>query len=167
MSNLFKALNSWDEGLARLGECIVQFQRIEETLNICISAMIGNSRKIGEIVTCEMSFRAKLSVFSALFLHTLKQADLPEDIVQLTKDLDWAAQRRNALVHSLWDLSEIQPETIRREKPAIRQRHFRIDQENLTSDEIDDIGRKFEKISEDLIYLTSSYFPKLEKRLNH
>jgi len=81
LEKLTQSLNSWEEGLARLGECIIQFQRIEEVLSICIAAMIGRSRKVGEIVTCEMSFRAKVSVFSALFFHTLGEQSLPDDIV--------------------------------------------------------------------------------------
>ena len=53
---LLQALNSWEEGLARLAECIVTFQRIEEMLGFCISTMIGRSRKIGEIVTARCRF---------------------------------------------------------------------------------------------------------------
>ncbi len=48
---LVRSLESWEEGLARLGECIVQFQRIEDALSLCISAMVGRSRKVGEIIT--------------------------------------------------------------------------------------------------------------------
>ena len=60
------AMLSWEHGLARLGECLVWFQRIEETLSFAISALMGTSRKVGEIVTSEMSFRAKVAVYSAL-----------------------------------------------------------------------------------------------------
>ena len=65
IDKLVQALTSWEQGLARLGECIVQFQVIEDALSICISAMIGRSRKVGGIVTSEMSFRARLSVYGA------------------------------------------------------------------------------------------------------
>ena len=64
-------LLSWKHGVARLGECLVEFQRIEEALNICTSALIGGSRKVGEVVTSEMSFRAKIAVYSALCHHAL------------------------------------------------------------------------------------------------
>lgn len=83
---LVQALNSWEEGLARLGECIVEFQRIEDGLSMCISQMIGRSRKVGEIVTSEMSFRAKVSVYGALFLHSLGKESLPNDVSELLKD---------------------------------------------------------------------------------
>jgi hypothetical protein len=165
IEKLAQALDSWAEGLTRLGECIVQFQRIEETLSICISAMIGRSRKVGEIVTCEMSFRAKVSVFSALFSHALGDQPLPGDIVELIQRLHWAEQQRNMLAHSLWDASEKRPETIRREKHAIRKRQFAISREHLRPDELDELNRSFAGIETDLFYLTSEHFPRLAKRL--
>lgn len=165
IDKLVQALDSWEEGLARLGECIVQFQRIEDGLSICISAMIGRSRKVGEIVTSEMSFRARVSVFAALFLRTLRKESLPDDIVELIHRLSWAEQQRNTLVHSLWDASESKPDSIRREKRAIRKRVFTVAEEHFTPDELDDLNRTFEGIVTDLFYLTSEHLPKLEKRL--
>lgn len=126
IDKLVQALTSWEEGLAHLGECVVQFQRIEDALSMCISAMIGRSRKVGEIVTSEMSFRARVSVFGALFVHSLRKASLPDDVVELLQRLHWAEHQRNILVHSLWDATESKPDSIRREKKAIRKRIFTV-----------------------------------------
>lgn len=165
IDKLVQALTSWEQGLARLGECIVQFQRIEDALSMCISAMIGRSRKVGEIVTSEMSFRARVSVYGALFLHSLKEEALPEDVVELIKRLHWSEQERNTLVHSLWDASESKPDSIRREKRAIRKRVFGIAEEHYTPEDLDDLNRIFEGIVTDLFYLTSEHLPKLKIRL--
>ena len=165
LDKLVQALTSWEEGLARLGECIVQFQWIEDALSICISAMIGRSRKVGEIVISEMSFRARVSVYGALFLHSLKAEALPEDILELIQRLHWAEQQRNTLTHSLWDASESKPDSIRREKKAIRKRVFGIAEEHFTPDDLDDLNRLFEGIITDLFYLTSKHLPKIEGRL--
>jgi hypothetical protein len=165
IDKLVQALTSWEEGLARLGECIVQFQRIEDALSICISAMIGRNRKVGEIVTSEMSFRARVSVYGALFLHSLKVEALPQDIVELIRRLHWAEQERNTLVHSLWDASESKPDSIRREKKAIRKRVFSIAQEHFTPEDLDDLTHLFEGIITDLFYLTSEHLPKLQGNL--
>ncbi len=165
VEKLTQCLHSWEEGLARLGECIVQFQRIEDVLGMCISAMIGRSRKTGEIVTAEMSFRTKVSVYGALFLHTLEKAALPDDVVDLIRRIQWAEQQRNTLVHSLWDASESNPGCIKREKKAIRKRVFSVAEEHLTPDELEDLNRTFEGIVTDLLYLTSLHLPKVQKRL--
>jgi hypothetical protein len=162
LNRLAQALSSWEEGLARLGECIVQFQRIDEMLGICISTMIGRSRKIGAIVTSEMSFRAKISVFVALFQYNLRGRALPGDVVELVKRLHRAEEQRNVLVHSVWDASETKPDTIRREKRAIRKTALAVSQEHRTPDELDGLNRTFEGIVEDLIYLTSEHLPSLD-----
>jgi hypothetical protein len=153
VDRLQQALNSWEEGLARLAECIVQFQRIEDGLSLCISAMIGRNRKVGAIVTSEMSFRAKVSVYGALALHTLRRDSLPDDIVELIQRLHWAEQERNTLVHSIWDASESKPDTIRREKKAIRKSVLTVAREHHTPEELENLNRRFEGIVDDLFYL--------------
>lgn len=165
IERLAQSLHSWENGLARLSECIAQFQRIEEVLGMCISAMIGRSRKVGEIVTAEMSFRTKVSVYGALFLHTLKKESLPDDIVELIRRIQWAEQQRNTLVHSLWDASESKPECIKREKKTIRKIVFNVVEEHLTPDELYDLNQTFEGIATDLLYLTPKHLPNMENRL--
>jgi hypothetical protein len=156
---LVQSLNSWEEGLARLGECIVEFQRIEDGLSMCISQMIGRSRKVGEIVTSEMCFRAKVSVYGALFLHSLRKESLPDDVSELLKRLHWAEEQRNTLVHSLWDASESKPDSIRRAKKAIRKKVFTIAEEHFTPEDLEDLHGLFEGIVTDLFYLTSEHLP--------
>jgi hypothetical protein len=165
VEKLVQSLASWEDGLARLGECIVQFQRIEDSIAVCISAMVGRSRKVGEILTAEMSFRARVATFGALFAHSLKSDALPEDITDLISRLHWAEQQRNTLVHSLWDASESNPESIRREKRSIRKNKLAVAEEHFTPDDLDELNRLFEGIVTDLFYLTSEHLPKIEKRL--
>lgn len=165
VEKLVQSLTSWEDGLARLGECIVQFQCIEEALSVCISAMVGRSRKVGEIITAEMSFRARVATFGALFGHSLKLATLPEDISELISRLHWADQQRNTLVHSLWDASESKPDSILRKKRAIRKNNLAASEEYFTPNDLEDLNRLFEGIVTDLFYLTSEYLPSIEKRL--
>lgn len=165
VKRIVQSLTSWEDGLARLGECIVQFQRIEESLSVCISAMVGRSRKVGEILTAEMSFRARVATFGALFAYLLKSDSLPDDINELISRLHWAEQQRNTLVHSLWDASESKPDSIRREKRSIRKNKLSVAEEHFTPDDLDELKRLFEGVATDLLYLTSEYLPKVEKRL--
>ena len=165
VAKLVQSLASWENGLARLGECIVQFQHMENFLAVCISAMIGPSRKVGEIVTTEMSFRARVATFGALFTHSLKSDSLPQDITELISRLHWAEQQRNALVHSLWDPSESLPDSIRRKKKSIRKSKLAVAEEHFTPDELEELNGLLEGISTDLFYLTSKHLPKIERRL--
>ena len=160
-----QSLASWEHGLARLGECVAHFQRIDQALNICISALIGNSRKVGEIVTSEMSFRAKISVYSALCHNALRLENLPKDLDELVSRLRWAEQERNTLSHSLWDASEDDPDTIRREKTSSKRGKLTVVEETLTPDELEELGRLFEGVATDLFYLTGKHIPKIETKL--
>jgi hypothetical protein len=160
-----KSLASWEHGLARLGECVAHFQRIDEALNICISALIGRSRKIGEIVTSEMSFRGKVAVYSALCHHALGVENLPEDIRGLVARLHWAEQERNTISHSLWDASKKNPNAIRREKTSSKKGRLKVTEELLTPEDLEELGHLFEGIATDLFYLSAKHIPKLEGKL--
>jgi hypothetical protein len=148
-------LLAWERGLARLGECLAYFQRIEEALSLAIAALMGSSRKIGEIVTSEMSFRAKIAVYSALCHHALRAEKLPEDLQQLVGRLHWAEQERNTIVHSLWDISEKYPETMQREKTSSKRGRIAKTEEHLTPEDLEDLRDLFDGIVADLFYLTA------------
>jgi len=64
---------------------------------MCIGQMIGRDRRIGAIVTTEMSYRTKVTVFGALFARRLKCEILPEDVLELIARLHWAEEERNKL----------------------------------------------------------------------
>jgi hypothetical protein len=160
-----KALTSWEHGLARLGECVAHFQRIEEALNICISALIGRNRTIGEIVTSEMSFRAKIAVYSALLHHALGADKLPQELRDLVVRLHWAEQERNTIAHSLWDASNKDPNAIRREKTSSKKGRLTLTEEFLTPDDLEKLGHQFEGVATDLFYLSARHLPKLKRRL--
>jgi hypothetical protein len=152
VEKLVQSLNSWEDGLARLGECVVQFQRIEDFVAIRISAMLGRSRRVGEIVTTEMSFRARVSVFGALFAHCMKSEKLPEDVQELISRIHWAEQQRNTLVHSLWDASEAEPDSILRRKKTVRKGLFLVAEEHYTPEDLEELHGIFEGIVTDLFY---------------
>ena len=159
---LVTALMSWENGLNKLGKCIVQFQLIEEVLSVCISSMVGRSRKIGKIVTTEMSYKARVAVYRALFIHHFGTDSLPDDILELISRLNWAEQERNSLVHSLWDASEEFPETIMRSKAACRKKGLNVDKEHIRPEELEDLANLYEGIATDLTYLTERYLPKVK-----
>src|SRR5215813_11832901 len=87
-------LNAWYSAMSSFGECIVWFQHIEITLCTCISALAGMTEEIGQIVTSEMSFRVRVTTYSALAQHLVGQDPLPEDLAELVKRLRWAEEER-------------------------------------------------------------------------
>jgi hypothetical protein len=161
VSKLVQALYSWEDSVKHLGECVIQFQRIEDALSICIGRLIGRNRLIGDIVTAEMSYRAKISVFAALFQHKLKSKLLPTDVAQLIGRLHWAEEQRNTLVHSMWDASESRPHSVRRQKKAIRKKTFSLTTEHVTPEDLEDLSRLLEGIITDVFFFTTEYLPNI------
>jgi hypothetical protein len=160
-------LNAWHSGMSNFAECLVWFQHIENTLGICICAFGAIDEEIGQIITAEMSFRAKVSVLGALASNASGQEDLHEDIKDLLNRVRWAEQERNRLVHSIWDLCDKKPGTIRREKRVIRKNKHRVDEENFDPEDFEELQGLFEGINTDLIYLFSEHYPDLEDRLHY
>ena len=165
--NRLARLDCWADALQQIGTFVVGFQELEATVAASIAAMIGRDKRMGRVITAELSFRAKLNVFSALFLHRLKATELPEDVREVLAKVDQAGQRRNAVVHSIWHFPTARvPDLVRREKVrAHRKKGLLVDGEVLSPDELDDESRQFERIAEDVVYVLEEHLPACAKRL--
>ena len=152
--------------MTRIGEVIVHFQRIEEAISQCIAAMVSRERSIGEIVTSELSFRAKVNVLGALFLHCSRLANLPPDVSKLVGRLYAAEQRRNVIVHSCWDANYHKPTTIKRQKVACKSKKgLHKVTEEIKPEELEEDIRDFDGVADDLLYFMDEYLPKYARRL--
>jgi hypothetical protein len=128
--------------------------------------MVSRERSIGEIVTSELSFRAKVNVFGALFLHRSKLANLPSDVSKLIGRLYAAEQRRNVIVHSCWDANYHKPTTIKRQKVACKGRKgFHKITEEIEPEELEEDIRGFDGVADDLLYFMDECLSKYARRL--
>lgn len=164
IQRIAQSIKTWNEGMREFGECIVMFQTLEDILGTCISKLGCRSRGAGEILLAEMSFRARVSAYGALFTH-LKKATLPPiEIKHLIGRLHWAEETRNKLVHSMWSLDERQPEIILRKKKSNRKSLHLANTEDYTLEELQELRTLYEGIATDLIVTTSEHFPRLKIR---
>lgn len=140
------------------------FQCIEEVLSLCIIAMLSRVRTLGEIITSELSFRAKIGVYSALFLYRSRMTKLPQDVSEVLGRVRAAEQRRNTIVHSLWDASVKHPTMIKRQKRLCGKSGLSKVLEHIPPSELEDHIKDFENVAEDLWYVTDKHLPKESKR---
>lgn len=92
---------------ATIGRITMNFQYLEDILSEKIVQMTGLDSEIGEILTCELSFKNKVNLFSSL-LHKLKETHsfnfYPgyEEIhkKELIKALFKCEELRNQILHS-------------------------------------------------------------------
>jgi hypothetical protein len=161
-----QTLESWEEGLARLGSVIVAFQRIDESLARAIGSMVARERNVGDIMVTELSFRGRVATFQALFLHRTKFDKLPEHVREVVKRIVTAEQIRNKLVHSDWDANTRKPTTIRRTKSALRgKRGLDRTLEELRPTDLEEIAASFEGIADDVWFVMGQYLPKFADRM--
>ncbi|MEP6890380.1 MAG: hypothetical protein ABI955_06760 [Nitrospirota bacterium] len=152
--------------MARIGEVIVHFQRIEEAISQCIAAMVSRERPIGEIVTSELSFRAKVNVFGALFLHRSRLANLPSDVSELIGRLYTAEQRRNVIVHSCWGaiITSLLLSSDKRLRAKAKKGLHKVTEE-IEPEELEEDIRDFDRVADDLLYFMYECLRKYAKRL--
>lgn len=154
---LTNALLSYENGMKELGVCISNFQMIEEILSSNIARLINRNKTIGKIVSSELSFRAKVSVYRSLLIYHNKNVKLSKDLDELISRIFWAEQERNKLVHSIWDSSENSSETIIRRKTSCKKQGLTIDVENFTEDDLRELSNLYNGIATDIDYLTNLF----------
>ncbi len=161
-----KALTSWVEAMQQLGEYVVGFQELDATLGACISALVSSDKQVGRMVTAELSSRAKLNVFVSLALHRLCANQLPRSLDVVVKEIEDCEQRRNSLIHSLWDYHPKDPDLVKRVKQRCsRRKGFERSEEFILPEDLYDSARSFEKTAERLYEAVNEHLPKYAKRM--
>lgn len=118
---LLDAVDGWGAILSLIGGHIAAFQKIEENLANCIAMLIDyDDFHVGAIVTSELSFRAKLGIFTSLVLYRLDANKLPQEFADFVRRAYAAEERRNLVVHSYWDPSSENPARAQRIKPSAK-----------------------------------------------
>ena len=160
------ALTSWVQAMQQLGEYVVGFQELEATMNSCISALVSRDKHVGQVLTAQMSFRSKLDVLVSLLLYRLGTTRLPASLADVIKEIGDCEQRRNTLVHSLWDIHLKDPEFVKRVKVRCSRRSGLARSEELVlPDDLYDEARSFENIAERLSEEIEEHLPKVAGRM--
>lgn len=95
-----------DDFLRGIGEVVVAFARVELSLQLFLSGLIGAGQPTGQAVASSMSTRGIRELLPALYSLRVKGRRLPaEDAAALRAVLRRCAKcedRRNDLLHSIW-----------------------------------------------------------------
>ena len=113
-------------------------------------------------MTSELSFRAKVNVFGALFLHRSRLVNLPPDVSELIGRLYAAEHRRNVIVHSCWDANYHKPSSIMRQKVACKSKKgLHKVTEEIEPEELEEDIRDFDGLADDLLYFMDECSPEV------
>jgi len=138
-----------DGYLRAIGEIVVNFSALESAVSEWINSLLLPDEQLGEIVTAEMSFQAKVTLASALCRYKFKDVKGLENLKKLDKllpRLQDAAYQRNIVVHSHWgfktgEIRARRSKTSAKRKTGLRF-HFHetsVDELNQTADFIEDV----------------------------
>jgi hypothetical protein len=88
-----------ERGLGRLS---MDFSKLETTLACAIGYFTSQDISVGHIVAAETGFKAKVALFSPLFLRHTPDPKAADCLKKLRKRLEEAESRRNHLIHSMY-----------------------------------------------------------------
>ena len=88
--------------LQPLGQITANFSEVEADISTLIWSLIGANKRIGQIVTAQLSFPRLLITLSALFKEKCNDEGLRSDLKKLLKRADKINKKRNKFVHSIW-----------------------------------------------------------------
>ena len=138
-----------EELLAPLGKVVANFAVLENVLSFSIGILLeGNSvaeQRTGQIVTAELNFKNKISLFSSLYQHKFPERKPFDELTEIRKKLTEANRKRNRLLHSTWLAGGVRLAVTAKEKRGIR-----FEFQNIDSKKIEEISELIAKVSYEL-----------------
>jgi len=129
-----------DKYLRSIGLIVVSFSALESAVSEWINSLLLTEGQLGEIVTAEMSFRAKVTLASSLCRYKFKDSKRLEKLDKLLRRLQQAECMRNDVVHSYWGFSTGEIRARRSKKTAKIKTGLRFHFQEMTVDELNEIA---------------------------
>lgn len=106
-----------------IGEVIVEFQGLENTLQDVVSMVMPCAPAISWMVTAHLSFKNLCALLPALYRHQYPDDDLVDELEEILGQATSCEQQRNTIVHSFWGYGQSTKRTARRELKFSQQIH--------------------------------------------
>jgi hypothetical protein len=135
-----------DEVARALGRLLATFNAVESDVatNVwLVLRLLGLQQGIGQIVTCELSFKQKLAILCSLTLKAFDDSLLLARLDEARKKLDDAEQIRNTHAHSIFGAGDSSSHTTRFKTTAKAKRGIKYSAERMMAADLD---RETEKI---------------------
>ena len=131
-----------NEILLALGRVTVNFQFLESSLSIATWTLISSDQRVGQIVTCGLSFNKLCDVFSALVQHRTTKIKVVKEVFELIKQASELEQKRNAFMHSSWATSQGRPDagSVRIKSSMNRKKGWLLQAQDLTPEAINRVA---------------------------
>jgi hypothetical protein len=120
-----------------VGQTVLMFEELDDQLSTAISFLLRRGEEVGRIVTCGLSFRAKVNLLEVLFRTDRPTSSNLESLREVCGACLEVEQKRNEIVHSIWRRA-INGGGVTRHKYTARGKHgLREQKEHLTLNQIE------------------------------
>lgn len=139
-----------DEDLRAIGRITANFALLELMMSNCIWLLVSADARIGQIITAELSFRRLLVLFSSLYRHKASTPQAIDELDALLSRVVQAEEKRNQVTHSIWGAGHAPGEVARIKATAKQRKGFRIQIEEMTTEDLHDIADFISKVATDV-----------------
>lgn len=164
----FSEMTAPSELTAALGTLAANFSLLDDELSSALICVLGVNVEKGLALTSEMSFKAKLNVFSAIMKAEIRIGGMPfsgEDLDDLVTMCVKSEEFRNRLLHSSWVHDHAKREVRRRKLTTKIGSGFKHVEEPLTPGQILDIADYIVYTAVSVDEFIMGCFPEFEKPL--
>jgi hypothetical protein len=136
--------------LRHIGDITVSFALLENTLQMVVHSLVGNSQRIGQIITAELAFKNLRALSISLYKERLGESDKFDQFRALIRRAAEAEDTRNQITHSLWAAGN-SPGTITRIKTTAKEKHgIRFHFESVNETQLSDFASKLKILAGDI-----------------
>jgi hypothetical protein len=89
-----------DAFLLALGRVTANFSILEGEITFFTCSLISRDQRLGQIITAELSFRARVALLSAAFRHRVQDQTLIDELEALLDRAHHVEEKRNIPLHS-------------------------------------------------------------------
>jgi hypothetical protein len=136
--------------LRHIGDITVSFALLENTLQMVVHSLVGNSQRIGQIITAELAFKNLRALSISLYKEGLGEGDKFDQFRALIRRAAEAEDIRNQITHSLWAAGD-SSETITRIKTTAKEKHgIRFHFESVNKTQLSDFASELKILASDI-----------------
>jgi hypothetical protein len=136
--------------LRHIGDITVSFAFLENVLQMVVHSLVGNSQRIGQIITAELAFKNLRALSISLFKESFGEGEKFNQFRTLIERAEKAETMRNRITHSLWAAGD-SPDTIIRIKMTAKEKQgFRFHSESFNETQLSDFATEIKMLAGDM-----------------
>lgn len=142
--------------LTAIGRVTANFSYLEDEVSFFLCALISQEQRLGQIITAELSFRARVALLSSIFRHKVSDNSKVEELEQLLVRALHAEQKRNIIIHSTWASGDTPKQRTRIKVTAKLGKGIRHQFEQIAAEDINSVADELNEVTAAILVFVNS-----------